>query len=292
MELRHLRSLVAVADERHFTRAAASIPIAQSALSQHVRKLEQELGVPLVDRTTRRVALTPAGERLATAARRAMHELDGARQELEAGRELVHGRLAIGVTAAAGAFDLAGLLAEVQAARPGVELLVREGLSADLAAALRRDELDLAFVTRLQSEDVAGLDLERVSVEPLVAVVPTGHRLAGRRRVRLRDLDGERFIALPRSATVRRAVDGAARAEGLSLRVAFEVGDAARVRELVRVGLGVAVLPAGDVPAGDPHLRAVSLTGGALVHEVLLARRRGRRPGPAVGLLLSVLDGR
>src|SRR3954452_18297225 len=98
MELRQLRYLVALADERHFTRAAARERVAQPALSQQVRKLEDELGVGLVDRTTRRVHLTAAGELLVAHARRVLTELDDARAELQRLTGLVSGRVTIGLT--------------------------------------------------------------------------------------------------------------------------------------------------------------------------------------------------
>src|SRR5918999_1929094 len=111
MELRQLRYLVTLADERHFTRAAARLHIAQPALSQQVRRLEDELGIALVDRTTRHVALTPAGERLVARARRAIAEGEGATAGLSDPSGIPTGRVVIGAMRSTGPYDLSALLA-------------------------------------------------------------------------------------------------------------------------------------------------------------------------------------
>src|SRR3954463_14977185 len=122
MDLRQLRYLVALAEECHFTRAAERMHIAQPALSQQVRRLEEELGLPLVDRTTRRVALTDAGRLLVDRARRALAEVDAARAELADLAGVRAGRVVIGAMPSTGPFDLSRLLAEYHRRYPDVEL--------------------------------------------------------------------------------------------------------------------------------------------------------------------------
>ena len=119
MELRQLRYLVALDDERHFTRAAARLHIAQPALSQQIRRLEDEVGVALVDRTTRHVALTPAGELLVgQRARRALAEVDAAAAELSELAGVRTGRVVIGAMRSTGRFDLSALFAAFHARHP------------------------------------------------------------------------------------------------------------------------------------------------------------------------------
>src|SRR4051812_34310169 len=115
MELRQLRYLVALADERHFTRAAQRMHVAQPALSQQIRRLEDELGLVLVHRTTRQVALTDAGELLVARARRALAELDAARAELADLAGVRSGRVVIGAMQSLGGYDLSALLADFHA---------------------------------------------------------------------------------------------------------------------------------------------------------------------------------
>ncbi|HKG04032.1 MAG TPA: LysR family transcriptional regulator [Conexibacter sp.] len=286
MELRQLRYLVALADERHFTRAAAHVNVAQPALSQQLRKLEAELGVPLVDRTTRSVRMTEAGDLLVAHARRALAELDDGRAELARLTGLVGGRVTIGLTHTPGPLDLVRLLAEFHARCPQVELAVREDLSTTLADALRADALDLAFLSIVEDADRRGLELWRLAEEPLVATLPERHRLAARTRVTLGDLREEDFVAFPAGATIRRAVARVAEQAGFAPRIAFETREPARARALVAAGLGVAVLPRSDAAAAG--VRMVELRAPTLRHRISLCWRKGKPHAPAARALLEL----
>jgi DNA-binding transcriptional LysR family regulator len=195
MELRQLRYLVAVADERHFTRAAAREHVAQPALSQQIQRLEAELGLTLVQRTTRRVAMTEAGELLVARARRAIAELDAAHAELQSLAGVQAGRLSVGALHTMGPVDLSLLLATFHRSYPGVELTVREQSSEELAAMLRDDEVELAFLSVTERMESHGLTLDRLVSEELVAVLPRDHPLAGRRSLRLADLAEDAFVS-------------------------------------------------------------------------------------------------
>src|SRR5205807_5075237 len=138
--------LVALAEERHFTRAAERAHIAQPALSQQIRRLELELGTPLVERTTRRVAMTEAGEVLVARARRVLAEIEAANAELQSLKGLLSGRVTVGAMHTMGPIDVSLVLARFRERHPGVELTVREQASEELDELLRVDELDLAFL--------------------------------------------------------------------------------------------------------------------------------------------------
>ncbi|MFL5818811.1 MAG: LysR family transcriptional regulator [Conexibacter sp.] len=288
MELRQLRYLVALADEQHFTRAAARSRVAQPALSQQIRKLEEELGLSLVDRTTRRVALTEAGTLLVARARRVLAELDAADAELQQLTGLLAGRVTIGLTQTPGPFDLLPLLAEFHARFPAVELVVREDLSTTLAAELRADALDVAMVSNVGAADREGLVLEPLAREPLVAALPPEHRLAGRRRIGLVELQDEDFVAFREGATIREAVARAALAAGFAPRISFEAHELARTRAIVAAGLGVAILPRSDARGPGPAVAAVELVRPTLTHAISLATRAGRRPSPAARALIEL----
>src|SRR4051794_34001355 len=172
MELRQLRYLVVLAEDRHFTGAAARVHIAQPALSQKIRRLEDELGLPLVDRTTRQVALTEAGELLAGRARRALAEVDAARAELAELAGVRAGHVVVGAMQSLGPFDLSRLLAAFNAAHPAVDLTVREDVSDELLAMVRADVVELAFLSVTERVgDGGALALERLLTEPLVLLV-------------------------------------------------------------------------------------------------------------------------
>jgi DNA-binding transcriptional LysR family regulator len=281
MELHQLRYLVLLAEELSFTRAAARGNVAQPALSRQIRKLEDELGVPLVDRTSRRVTLTPTGADVVEHARRILEEVDATRAAAQGVAALVRGRLALGMTLTPGPFDVAAALAAFHERHPAVELSLKEDLSLALADRLRRDELDLAIISAIPERARAGLELRALSSEPLEVVVPRAHRLAGRSWLRLADLATERFVSFPPGATIRETFTTAAHAAGFTPAIALESNETTRILALVRRGLGITILPTSDAHRPDPELVALPLRGTHLTHDVFLAHRRERHLPPA-----------
>ena len=182
MDLRQLRYLVALSEERNFTRAAEREHIAQPALSQQIRKLEQSVGLPLVQRTTRRVAMTEAGNLLVARARRILAELDAANAELQSLVGVQTGHVTVGTIHTMGPIDVSLALAIFHERHPRVELTIREHSSDELAEMLRIDQLDLAFLSVTEPIESHGLALMQLVSEELVVVLPVDHRLAGRRR--------------------------------------------------------------------------------------------------------------
>ena len=281
MNLRQLRYLVALSDERHFTRAAAREHVAQPALSQQIRSLEAEVGLALVQRTTRRVAMTEAGELLVARARRALAELDAAQAELQSLAGVQGGRLSVGALHTMGPVDLSLLLATFHERYPAVELTVREQSSEELAAMLRDDEIDLAFLSvteRIQSRE---LRLRPLVSEELVVALATDHALAGRARLRLGDLAGESFISFREGARLRELLVSAAAGAGFEPRIALESNESRRIRSLVSHGLGVAILPRSDVEGPGAAVAVCDLVEPPLTRDVTLASRAERRPSPA-----------
>jgi LysR family transcriptional activator of glutamate synthase operon len=282
MELHQLRYLVLLAEELNFTQAAKRANVAQPGLSRQIRKLEDELGVPLVDRTSRRVALTPAGEDLVERARRVLEEVEQARAVARDSAGLLRGRVAIGTTQTPGPIDIAQLLEGFHRRHPGVELSLREDLSVMLADRLRSDELDLAFVTAIDVRSRRRLEFHPIAHEALVLVAPSDHPLAARESVHVRDLRSERMVAFPHGATIRATFERAAATAGFAPHVAFESNDVTRTQALVERGLGLAILPASDTTRMPSSLVTVALTpGGTLTHEVFVAWRAERRLSPA-----------
>jgi LysR family transcriptional activator of glutamate synthase operon len=290
MELRQLRYLVAIADERHFTRAAARENVAQPALSQQLRRLEAEVGVPLVHRSTRHVELTEAGAALVRRARRAIAEVDAARAELD---DLVGVRawhVVIGAMQSLGPFDLSGLMSRFFAVHPGVDLTIREEVSDPLLDMLAHDAVDLAFLSLAADFDREALEARTLLVEPLVAVVATDHRLAARRSARLADLRDERFVTYREGAGLRRILLGAAREAGFEPQIAFETNTSLRGRALAGRGLGVAIIPASDAAAPGPEVAVIALEE-PLQRDVTLVWRRTRHHAPAARAFLDLATG-
>jgi LysR family transcriptional activator of glutamate synthase operon len=288
MELRQLRYLVALADECHFTRAAAREHIAQPALSQQIRRLEAEVGLALVERTTRKVALTGAGELLVARARHILSELDAATAELQTLAGVQGGRLSVGALHTMGPVDLSLLLASFHRNHPAVELTVREQSSEELAEMLRDDVIDLAFLSVTERIQSHGLQLHRLVSEELVAVLPTAHPLAGRAGVALTELAGDPFVSFRPGSRLRELLDSAAAGAGFEPRIALESNESRRIRSLVSGGLGVAILPRSDAAGPGAPVAVTRLIEPALTRDITLALRLGRRHSPAATAFLGL----
>jgi LysR family transcriptional regulator, transcription activator of glutamate synthase operon len=281
VELRQLRYFAAVARHRHFTQAAAELHVAQPALSQQIRRLERELGLELLTRSTRRVALTEAGELLLPRARRVLAEVDDALAELEDLAGLVRGRVAVGTIPLA-QLDLPGLLADFRAQHDGVSVFMREETLWAMLDMLRADELDAGFA--FVDEEGAGPDLTalRLFDDELVAVTAPDHRLAGRRRVPLTALAGEPFIGFRRSdeSVLRATTEAALRDAGVDFETPFQSIELETMRKLAARGLGVTIMPRGYLAGEGPRVAVLSLTP-ALTLPVSLVWRTRRRLPPA-----------
>jgi LysR family transcriptional activator of glutamate synthase operon len=288
MDLRQLRYLVALAEELNFTRAAANEHIAQPALSQQIRRLEDELGLALVQRTTRHVSLTEAGQLLVVRARRILAELEAAHAELAAVRGVDIGHVTIGAMHTMGPVDLSLALANFHERHPQVGLTVREASSEEMAEMLRVDELDLAFLSVTERVESHGLGLHQLVSEELVAVLPPDHALSSRRQVRMAELAGEPFISFRTGARLRELLVAAGRTAGFEPRVTLESNESQRVRRLVCRGLGVAILPRSDAIGPGAEVAVATLKDPSLRRDITLAWREGRRLPPATTAFLEL----
>ncbi|MBC3762660.1 LysR family transcriptional regulator [Quadrisphaera oryzae] len=289
METRLLRSFVVLAEEQHFGRAAARLHVAQPALSQQLKSLEQQVGARLLDRSTRRVELTDAGRLLRERALQLLADLDRTTADLAlvaAGRA---GRVRIGFVGTATYALLPSVARRVREELPGVELELRgELLAPALLDAVAADDLDLA-VLRPSGPPPAGLVVEELRREPLVVALPTGHRLAGRDAVALADLAGEVLVAHPsgRRSMLQPLVLDACRAAGVEPEV-IEVGETGTLVALVAAGLGFGLVP--------DAVRALRLDGvvyrplGGDPVQVPLALAHRLDPAPAVRRVAAVIS--
>ncbi len=275
MELRHLRYFVAVAEECHFGRAAARLHIAQPPLSQQIRQLEAELGTQLFIRSTRKVELTPAGQRYLERARLILVEVDDAGVEAQRIASGQVGKVAIGFTGSATYHLLPHLARSLRADLPDLDLELKgEMLTPSQVTALLERRLDLGLLRPpVRNPDLLVHVLRR---EPLVAVVPESHPLAAADRIRLADLRDEPFITYPsaqRSVVYDTVFDACQRAGFVPSKV-HEVAETSTLVSLVAAELGVAL-----VPASVQHLHITGATyrplaGTTQEVELAVARRR------------------
>jgi LysR family transcriptional regulator, transcription activator of glutamate synthase operon len=288
MELRQLRYLVALADEQHFTRAAAREHIAQPALSQQIRRLEQEVGLALVERTTRRVTVTEAGRALVARARRILAEVDAASAEMQAFSGVRTGHVMVGTMHTMGPVDVSLALAVFHQRHPGVELTVREESSEEMAEMLRDDVLDLAFLSVTERMESHGLRLHQLVLEELVVVLPHEHPLAGQRSVGMAELAHEQFISYREGARLRELLEFAGRSAGFEPEVHLESNESERIRRLVARQMGVAILPRSDAEHPGAEVAVATLIEPSLRRDITLACREGRRLAPAAAEFLEL----
>jgi DNA-binding transcriptional LysR family regulator len=288
MELRQLRYADAVATHRHFTRAAASVRVAQPALSHQVKRLELELGVELFERSRSGVQLTEAGEIFILRARRALAEVDAAREEIAAFKGLKTGRVVLGAMQALAGLDLPRLLSAFHAEHPGIDVSLREESTRDMLTMVARDEIDLA-IAALDVGRPVGLDAVALVREPVLMAVPAAHRLAGRTTVRIRQFRHESFVFFKRGTGLRATTERAAERAGFSPHVGFETNSLDRLLALVAEGLGVALVPASTVHDSRPPGVTVLSVSPAIDRTVGAVWRADRRHTPAANALLELL---
>jgi DNA-binding transcriptional LysR family regulator len=239
MDLRQLRYLEAVARLRSFTAAALELHVAQSALSQQVAKLERELGVELLKRTTRRVETTEAGEVVLARGRRALAEADAIAADLDALRGLVRGRLRIGGVPPVSGLHPAALIADFGRRHSGIDITIREEVAAELIDELRAGVLDLVLALVDPADVPVGITGQRLVYEELVVIAAKDHPFAKRKRVPHALLEGEPLVAYGPGSALRTTLERVV----AQPRFTAQANELDTVRELVALGLGVTLMP-------------------------------------------------
>lgn len=246
MELRAVRYALAVAENLHFGRASEHMLVSQPSLSRQVQALEREIGVPLFERTSRRVELTPAGAQFVPLAQRALAQLDLAAERARASARGQLGQLRLGFITTAAIDVLPRLLAMHRAHRPGVSIRLIECPTADQLDALLAGDLDVAIGRDLPL--IEQLHIDMVRTEPIQVAVADAHPLANREHVGLTDLDNEPIVRLP-PGTARRTdmllaqLPGADVGRSPELAGAQEANQYTTLLALVAAGMGVALVP-------------------------------------------------
>ena len=291
LDVRRLRVLAEVARHGSFTAAAEALSYTPSAVSQQIAALEREAGTVLVERGARGVALTEPGRLLAAEAEQILGRLAAAELELQALAGLRAGLLRLGWFATAGATLMPRAIAEFQRRHPEVELDLFEGDPDECVPRLRARELELALIYQFELEPLVAADLERVHLldDPLNVGLPADHRLARRRRVRLTDLAGERWIQGVRSGATAEVLPRACRLAGFEPAVAFRTDDRIAVEGLVAAGVGVALIPQLTLPTVRPDITVRPLEASGLRRSVLAALPAGAYRPPGAAAMLEVL---
>lgn len=289
MELRHLEHFLAVARHLSFTRAAREIPIVQSTLSTSIQALERDLGAPLFERSTRRVALTPAGWALLPVAQRMMLEARTAREAVAAVSGAVRGEVAVGSIQGLTWVDLPAAISRFHDAHPAITFTLREAPVAELLDGVSDGSLDLAYIARDNSRLPEALVELAVRREDLVVIVAATHPLAAAEQVELPALSTEPFIDFRGGAGLQAVVERLCSDAGLSRRISCTVTQLELLVSLVRADLGIAVVPRPLADrAGLPILR---IAPGHHHRTVALVARTPAPRNPAALLLVREFHG-
>ena len=240
----------AVARAQHVTRAAAELGLPQPTLSRSIARLERDLGVPLFAREGRTLRLTRHGRRLLESVERALAEVESGVAAVDADADEVRGTVVLAFLYTLGRATVPRLLRAFRDAHPGIRLALAQDGAGRMLERLRTGEVDLVLTSPLP--DVPGVAVRPLGREPLALVVPRGHRLARRHRMRFAEAAGEEFVCLAPGYGLRDIFTELCRRHGVSPHIAMEAGEVDTVRSLAGAGFGVALLPAtGHREPGD-----------------------------------------
>jgi DNA-binding transcriptional LysR family regulator len=286
LSTRDLRGFLALAEARHFRRAAERSRLSQAAFSQLIRRVEAAAGARLFERSTRQVSLTAEGEVLAAAAARIVADIDGALADLQDHVARRKGRVGVAALPSLAAGALPGIFAEYRQRYPGVQIELFDALSDRCVALVREGRADFALTAAGPS--LVEFDTRPLTTDSFYLVCRRDHPLAARRRVRLRDLAGHPVIQLARSTSVRQHLDPLLRdiphaASGL------EVEQLPTAAALIASGLGVSVVPALTL-SYFAELAAVPMDEPGLARRILVVQRKGRGLSAAAQAMLELVE--
>ncbi|MGU7770261.1 LysR substrate-binding domain-containing protein [Burkholderia sp. MR1-5-21] len=280
MDLRHLRYFVAVAEEEHFGRAAKRLHIVQPALSMQIRSLEEELGGPLFQRTSRRVLLTEAGSMLLEDARRLLAQADRVRQDVQRSLKGEIGSVRIGFvghTVFGG--DLIEDLRRFRQLYPDVELHLNEVAPRQQVEALLSGELDVAYGPSVLLPSDSRFRAERVGSWSLVLALADDHPLASKRRVSARDLQAERIILAATEKDEEGSMALARAIVGSTVRAIESASSTNALFAMVAAGMGIALVPAALARMPVPGLIVRPLSGASRVAVIVRLSRAEETSG-------------
>src|SRR4249919_1233360 len=241
MNFRDLRYLVALADHRHFGRAATASFVSQPTLSTQIRKLEDELGVSLVERAPRRVMLTPIGREIAERARKVIAEVEQMGEIARRSQDPEAGTVRLGIFPTLAPYLLPHVLPAVRKRFPRLELLLVEEKTDQILTRLRDGRLDAGVLALPVHDDQ--LQVEPLFDEPFVLAVPQQHALARRGSLRLRDLDHQHLLLLEEGHCLRDQALDVCHMAGADERDGFRATSLETLRQMVAAGVGITLLP-------------------------------------------------
>ena len=290
MNIRAFKTFCDLVDTASFSRAAEASNISQSAVSQQLAALEQDLGAQLLSRGAGYVAPTEAGKVFYKAAQDILKRYEGMVTEIRTARDAVRGALRVGTIYSVGFYLLDTYIRKFLRSYADVELRVEYSHWSHIQAAVLSGEMDLGVVA--YPERQRGLEIIPLASEELVMACSPSHRLAKRRRIEPDLLDGEKFIAFQDSIPTRRAIDRMLKAARVTVDIVAEFDNIETLKRAVEVDAGLSILPRDNIEneVSDGHLAFARFAKpDTWVRQIGILRRRGRASSRAESAFLALL---
>lgn len=270
MELLQLQYFLTVARMEHVTEAARSLHVTQSSLSKTIQRLEEDLGVPLFDRTGRKLRLNEFGSKFLSRVERALFELEQGKLELRDLSNLEHGTLELAVTTAS---TLPNILRAFRKKRPDIQFHVQMLSTKEMITLLHRGEVDFCLSSPpIQDDDI---ECQIVFIDPILVAVPRGHRLADRSIVSLTELKDESFVGVKQGYGTRDFVDAICKSVGFVPTYVYEGDEPARLIQLVEAEIGIAFIPSTARDSRE-QIKYLRVENHELVREIALLWHKSR----------------
>jgi LysR family carnitine catabolism transcriptional activator len=283
-----LETFLAVAELQSFGRAAERLRLSQPAVTSRVQRLERVMGVALLSRTTRRVSLTDAGERLRQQAQQMMDELQSLRQEFRDEVVLKRGRIAIGAAPTVAATILPPILARFMQRWPGVSIDLHDDFVGPTVERVSKGEVDLGLVP--YEGDSRIFDFRPLLRDDFYILVPRDHPLAQRAEAHFREIGAYPLLSMPKEAAVWQTVARAFDAERMTFNPAFQARSLFTLLGLVEAGVGLTLVPRIILPRVNLNAVAtVRIAGGSLYRTIGILTLHGRTPSPAANAFIRAV---
>ena len=286
--LRQLRVFQSVARTRNFSRTGEAVGLTQPAVSRAIAELERELGLRLLDRTTRDVELTEAGRSLSARLDRALDELDAMLADVAGLADADGGKVRVASSPTLSAYLMPGCIAASAREAPRVRLLLLDRIQQDVLESVRNGEVDFGMV--VEPASVVDLQCEPILHDPFVLVTPESHRLARGASVRWKALDGQPLVLLDAASGSRRYVDDALARHGAVGKIEQELSHPTTVLQMVEAGIGLTVMPRLAVPPGGLPGLAVRPLLPRVERTVMLVRRSDRALSPVAERVWGIVS--
>ncbi len=277
--LRQLRVFIAIARHGSFSRAGETIGLSQSAVSHSIKELEKEVGVTLLDRTTREVVLTEAGQRLVSRLERVLDELNTTLQDARHYGQQRSGKVHIAASPTISAHLMPQCLSVSEKLYPGISVRLRDRPQQWVLESIRTAEVDFGIV--IDPIQTADLYCQPVLLEPFLLLCRSDHPFAGHKQVAWHSLNGCRLVLQDYASGSRALLDEALRQQNITAEIVQEIGHPATLFPMVEAGIGISIVPALALPLPAGSSLVVRALQPEINRSLMLARRKNRSLSPA-----------